>query len=48
MHLIDWLVVGAYLVWIVWDGLRRTEGSDQLEGYFSPTAAFRGGPSDSP
>ena len=34
MHLIDWLVVGAYLVWIVWDGLRRTEGSDQLEGYF--------------
>jgi len=34
MHLIDWLVVGAYLVWIVWDGLRRTQGSDQLEGYF--------------
>ena len=34
MHLVDWLVVGGYLVWIVWDGLRRTQGSDQLEGYF--------------
>ncbi len=34
MHLFDWFVVAAYLVWIVWDGLRRTQGSDQLEGYF--------------
>ena len=34
MHLLDWLVVGAYLVWIVWDGLRRTEGGDKVEGYF--------------
>lgn len=34
MRLLDWIVVGAYLVWIVWDGLRRTQGSDQLEGYF--------------
>ena len=33
MHLLDWLVVGAYLVWVVWDGVRRTEGSDQVEGY---------------
>jgi Na+/proline symporter len=34
MHIVDWIVVAAYLVWIVWDGLRRTKGSDQLEGYF--------------
>ncbi len=33
MHWIDWLVVVAYLVWIVWDGLRRTEGGHQVEGY---------------
>ena len=34
MHIVDWIVVAAYLVWIVWDGLRRTHGSDKLEGYF--------------
>src|SRR6187431_2430508 len=34
MHWLDWLVVGGYLVWIVWDGLRRTEGTDKVEGYF--------------
>jgi solute:Na+ symporter, SSS family len=34
MHLIDWLVVLAYLVWIVWDGLKRSKATDQVEGYF--------------
>ena len=34
MHPIDWAVVAAYLVWIVWDGLRRTRRRDKLEGYF--------------
>jgi Na+/proline symporter len=34
MHLIDWFVVAAYLVWIVYDGLKRTKGSDRVEGYF--------------
>src|SRR6187401_1583250 len=33
MHLLDWIVVGVYLVWMVWDGIRRTEGSDKIEGY---------------
>jgi len=33
MHILDWLVVGAYLVWMVWDGVRRTEDSDKVEGY---------------
>ena len=34
MTLIDWLIVGAYLVWIVYDGLKRTKQADQVEGYF--------------
>jgi Na+/proline symporter len=34
MHVVDWIVVAAYLVWIVHDGLKRTKGSDRVEGYF--------------
>jgi solute:Na+ symporter, SSS family len=34
MHIIDWLVVATYLVWIVYDGLKRTKGSKEVEGYF--------------
>jgi solute:Na+ symporter, SSS family len=34
MHLLDWLVVAAYLVWIVWDGIRRSSKTDEVEGYF--------------
>jgi Na+/proline symporter len=34
MHLLDWAVVAAYLVWIVWDGLRRSKGTSEVEGYF--------------
>jgi Na+/proline symporter len=34
MRILDWLVVLVYLVWIVWDGLRRTKGTDEVEGYF--------------
>ena len=34
MHLIDWLIIGAYLSWIVYDGLKRAKGTDRLEGYF--------------
>ena len=34
MHWLDWAVVAAYLIWMVYDGLKRTKGSDQLEGYF--------------
>jgi SSS family solute:Na+ symporter len=34
MHVLDWLVVAAYLVWIVWDGLRRSSRTDEVEGYF--------------
>ena len=34
MHAIDWAVVIGYLVWIVYDGLRRTKGTSEVEGYF--------------
>ena len=34
MHPIDWTIIVAYLVWIVWDGLRLTKRSHELEGYF--------------
>ena len=34
MHLLDWLVVAAYLVWIVYDGLKRTKAANEVEGYF--------------
>src|SRR5689334_22203721 len=34
MHPVDWLVVLAYIVWIVVDGLRRARGTDKVEGYF--------------
>jgi solute:Na+ symporter, SSS family len=34
MHLIDWIVVVVYLVWIVYDGLRRSKATDKVDGYF--------------
>ena len=34
MHWIDWTIIAVYLVWIVWDGLRLTKNTDELEGYF--------------
>jgi solute:Na+ symporter, SSS family len=34
MRPLDWAIVGAYLVWIVYDGLKRTKRADEVEGYF--------------
>ena len=34
MRLLDWLVVVAYVSWIIIDGLRRSKGTDKVEGYF--------------
>src|SRR5205085_10014970 len=34
MRTLDWLVVVVYIVWIVYDGLRRTKNTDKVEGYF--------------
>src|SRR5580765_2125005 len=33
MRWLDWLVVGGYLTFIVWDGLRRTKNSDRVDGF---------------
>ncbi len=34
MHPLDWLIVVAYLVWMVYDGLKRSKATDEVEGYF--------------
>ncbi|HSJ06423.1 MAG TPA: sodium:solute symporter [Longimicrobiales bacterium] len=34
MHPINWFIVGAYLSYVVVDGVRRARGTKQLEGYF--------------
>jgi Na+/proline symporter len=34
MRFLDWAVVAAYLVYIIWDGVRMTKYSDRVEGYF--------------
>jgi len=33
MHPIDWTIIAVYLVWMVWDGLRLTKNSQELEGF---------------
>ena len=34
MRLLDWMVVAAYLTYVIWDGVRMTKYSDKVEGYF--------------
>jgi SSS family solute:Na+ symporter len=34
MHPREWLVVAAYIGWVVVDGLRRSKGTDKVDGYF--------------
>jgi SSS family transporter len=34
MHWLDWTIIAAYLIWIVWDGVRLTKNSTEIEGYF--------------
>ncbi|MBL0938616.1 MAG: sodium:solute symporter [Gemmatimonadaceae bacterium] len=34
MHWINWVIVAVYLAVVVLDGLRRTRGSKNIEGYF--------------
>ncbi|CAN5485449.1 hypothetical protein BH18ACI1_BH18ACI1_01450 [soil metagenome] len=34
MKLLDWLIVAAYLVYVIWDGIRMTKNSGNVEGYF--------------
>jgi SSS family solute:Na+ symporter len=34
MHWLDWTILVVFMAWIVYDGLRRTKDSTELEGYF--------------
>jgi solute:Na+ symporter, SSS family len=34
MRVLDWLVLIGYLVWIVYDGLRRSKRTNDVDGYF--------------
>jgi SSS family solute:Na+ symporter len=34
VHWVDWAVLVAFVAWIVYDGLKRTKDSHELEGYF--------------
>jgi SSS family solute:Na+ symporter len=34
VHTIDWIIVVAYLAYVVIDGIRRAKGTRELEGYF--------------
>src|SRR5438552_11337997 len=33
MRLLDWVVVVVYITWIIVDGLRRSKGTDKVDGY---------------
>jgi SSS family solute:Na+ symporter len=33
MHVIDWIVVAAYLTWIIWTGIRMSHSTKELDGY---------------
>lgn len=35
MRTIDWVVFAAFLAYVVWDGMRRSGSSKDLEGYFA-------------
>src|SRR5687767_1337362 len=34
MSLLDWAIVVAYLIYVIWDGIRMTKHSGSKEGYF--------------
>ncbi len=34
MHPVNWVIVIAYLAYVVVDGVRRAKGTDRIEGYF--------------
>ncbi len=34
MTILDWLIIGAYLAYVIWDGIRMTKNSGSKEGYF--------------
>jgi len=35
MRLVDWIVFAAFLIYCVWDGMRRSSSAKTLEGYYA-------------
>jgi SSS family solute:Na+ symporter len=40
MHWINWVIVGVYLSFVVWDGLKRARGATNIEAYFLANRAL--------
>jgi SSS family solute:Na+ symporter len=40
MHPLDWLIVAGYLSWTLYDGIKRSKGTDAVEGYFLASRAL--------
>lgn len=34
MSAIDWAIIAAYLAWVIWDGIRLSKNTNEIEGYF--------------
>jgi len=34
MSALDWSIIAVYLAWIVWDGIRLSKNTNEIEGYF--------------
>jgi SSS family solute:Na+ symporter len=34
MSAIDWTIIAVYLAWVIWDGIRLSKNTDEIEGYF--------------
>ena len=32
MHPIDWAIIAGYLIWVIYDGLKRSKNTGALEG----------------
>ncbi len=41
MSSLDWIVVAAYLIYVIWDGIRMTKHSTGVDGYYSPRQSFK-------
>src|SRR6187402_3667080 len=34
MSAVDWTIIGVYLAWVIWDGIRLSKNTNEIEGYF--------------
>ncbi len=34
MSAIDWGIIVVYLIWVIWDGIRLSKNTNEIEGYF--------------